>query len=76
MVSVLQAILVQFYTATIESILISAITIWFGVASSQEIRKLQHAVKMFKNIIGCDLTSLHELSLECKGKQGKKKNQC
>lgn len=28
----LQAILVQFYTATIESILISAITIWFSTA--------------------------------------------
>lgn len=57
----LQAIPVQFYTATIESILISAITIWFGAASSQEIRKLQCAVKMATNIIGCDLLSLHDL---------------
>lgn len=57
----LQAILVQFYTATIESILISAITIWFGAASSQGIRKLQRAVKMAKNIIGSDLPSLHDL---------------
>lgn len=73
MVSLLQAILVQFYTATIESILISAITIWFGAASTQEIRKLQHAVKMVKNIIGCDLPSLHTtcVSLECEGKQEK-----
>lgn len=63
MFSILQAILVQFYTATIESILISAITIWFGAASSQEIRKLRRAVKMAKNIIGCDLPSLHDLGV-------------
>lgn len=59
MVYLLQAILVQFYTATIESILISAITIWFGAASSEEIRKLQRAVRMAKNISGSDLPSLH-----------------
>lgn len=65
----LQAILVQFYIATTESILISAITIWFGTASSQEIRKLQRAVMMDKNIIGCDLPSLHDLNVS--GRQEK-----
>lgn len=49
MVYLLQAILVQFYTPTIESILVSVITIWFGAASSEEIRKLQRAVRMAKN---------------------------
>lgn len=71
----LQAILVQFYTSTIKNILISAITIWFGAASSQEIRKLQRAVKMAKNIIGCDLRSLHDLCVSGTRKANRK-NHC
>lgn len=56
----LQAILIQFYTATIDNIHTSAITIWFGADSSREKRKLQYTIK---KITGCGLSPIEVLHI-------------
>ncbi|KAF7710218.1 hypothetical protein HF521_009090 [Silurus meridionalis] len=40
-----QELLIQFYTAVIESVLCSSITIWFGAATKQDRNRLQKTVK-------------------------------
>lgn len=41
----LQAIMVQFCIATIESVLMSAVVNWFGAASSKGKGKLKHIIE-------------------------------
>ncbi len=52
-----QAHMTQFYSAVIESVLCSSITVWFGSASKSDIRRLQRTVR----IIGVHLPSLQDL---------------
>ncbi len=58
-----QAHVTQFYSAqfTIESVLCSSITVWFGSASKSDIRKLQRTVRAAERIIGVPLPSLQDL---------------
>ncbi len=51
----------QFYSAIIESVLCSSITVWFGSASKSDIRRLQRIVKAAERIIGVHLPSLQDL---------------
>ncbi|KAK3521260.1 hypothetical protein QTP70_001532 [Hemibagrus guttatus] len=53
--------LVNFYTAIIESILTSSITVWFAAATARDKAKLQHVIHSAEKVIGCSLPSLQEL---------------
>ncbi len=53
-----QVHMAQFYSAVIESVLCSAITVWFGSASKSDIRRLQRTVRTAERIIGVHLPSL------------------
>ncbi len=51
----------QFYSAVIESVLCSSITVLFGSASKSDIRRLQRTVRTAERIIGVHLPSLQDL---------------
>ncbi|KAK3569434.1 hypothetical protein QTP86_030061 [Hemibagrus guttatus] len=53
--------LVNFYTAIIESVLTSSITVWFAAATARDKAKLQHVIHSAEKVIGCSLPSLQEL---------------
>ncbi|KAK3540897.1 hypothetical protein QTP86_003964 [Hemibagrus guttatus] len=53
--------LVNFYTAIIESILTSSITVWFAAATARDKAKLQCVIHSAEKVIGCSLPSLQEL---------------
>ncbi len=40
-----QAQMIQFYSAVIESVLCSSVTVWFGSASKSDLRRQQRTVK-------------------------------
>ncbi|KAK3521549.1 hypothetical protein QTP70_013077 [Hemibagrus guttatus] len=50
--------LVNFYTAIIESILTSSITVWFAAATARDKAKLQCVIHSAEKMIGCSLPSL------------------
>ncbi|KAM4584780.1 uncharacterized protein PAE49_004228 [Odontesthes bonariensis] len=54
-------LMVQFYTAIIESILCSSITVWYPGASARDRHRLQRAVRSAEKVIGCSLPSIHDL---------------
>ncbi len=57
-----QAHITQFYSAVIQSVLCSSITVWFGSASKADIRRLQWTVRQQKgSIIGVLLPRLQDL---------------
>ncbi|KAI2650804.1 putative RNA-directed DNA polymerase from transposon BS [Labeo rohita] len=56
-----QALMTQFYSAVIESVLCSSITVWFGAASKSDIRRLQRTVRTAERIIGVHLPNLQDL---------------
>ncbi|XP_051508275.1 uncharacterized protein LOC127414344 isoform X2 [Myxocyprinus asiaticus] len=55
-----QVLLIQFYSAVIESVLCISVTVWFGSATKSDIRRLQRTV-WTAEIIGCPLPPLQEL---------------
>ncbi len=61
-----QELLKQFYSAVIESVLCSSITVWFGSATKSDIKRLQQTVRTAERIIGAPqpLRSLHLQSEE------------
>ncbi len=56
-----QELLKQFYSAIIESILCSSITVWFSSATKSDHRRLWRVVQTAVCIIGTTLPTLHEL---------------
>ncbi|KAI2645072.1 putative RNA-directed DNA polymerase from transposon BS [Labeo rohita] len=56
-----QELLKQFYSAVIESVLCTSITVWFGSATKSDTRRLQRAVQTAERIIGAPLPTLQEL---------------
>uniref|UniRef100_A0A3B1IGL0 Reverse transcriptase domain-containing protein n=1 Tax=Astyanax mexicanus TaxID=7994 RepID=A0A3B1IGL0_ASTMX len=56
-----QELLATFYTAAIESILCTSITVWFGAATKQDKNRLQRTIRTAAKIIGTHLPSLQEL---------------
>ena len=56
-----QELLKQFYSAIIESVLCTSITVWFGSATKSDIRRLQRTVRTAERIIGAPLPTLQEL---------------
>uniref|UniRef100_A0A9J7WZZ8 Reverse transcriptase domain-containing protein n=1 Tax=Cyprinus carpio carpio TaxID=630221 RepID=A0A9J7WZZ8_CYPCA len=58
-----QELLKQFYSAIIESILYTSVTVWFSSASKSDLRRLQRVVRTAERIIGTTLPSIQELYL-------------
>ena len=56
-----QDVLVQFYTAVIESVLSNSITVWYGSATKKETHRLQRIIKSAEWIIGLNLPSLQDI---------------
>ena len=56
-----QELLVTFYTAVVESILCSSITVWFGAATQHDKHRLQRTIRTAEKIIGAPLPSLQDL---------------
>ncbi|KAK3550116.1 hypothetical protein QTP86_020664 [Hemibagrus guttatus] len=56
-----QELLIQFYSAIIESVLCTSITVWFSSATKSDIRRLQRTVRTAERIIGAPLPTLQEL---------------
>ncbi len=67
-----QVLLKQFYSAIIETVLCSSITVWFGSATKTDIRRLQRTVRTAERIIGAPLTILQELYTSRVRKRAKK----
>ncbi|KAI2666636.1 putative RNA-directed DNA polymerase from transposon BS [Labeo rohita] len=67
-----QELLKQFYSAIIESVLCSSITVWFGSATKTDIRRLQWTVRAAERIIGIPLPNLHDLYTSRVRKRAKK----
>ncbi|TWW53951.1 putative RNA-directed DNA polymerase from transposon BS [Takifugu flavidus] len=53
--------LAQFYTANIESILTSSITVWYAGATVRDRLRLQRVVHAAEKVIGCRLPSIQDL---------------
>ncbi|TWW77638.1 hypothetical protein D4764_12G0010280 [Takifugu flavidus] len=53
--------LAQFYTAIIESILTSSITVWYAGATVRDRLRLQRIVHAAEKVIGCRLPSIQDL---------------
>ncbi len=58
-----QQLLKQFYSAIIESILCTSITVWFSSATKSDLRRLRRVVRTAERIIGTTLPTLQELYL-------------
>ncbi len=56
-----QELLIQFYSAIIESILCTSITVWFSSATKSDLRRLRRVVRTAERIIGTTLPTLQEL---------------
>ncbi len=67
-----QELLKQFYSAIIESVLCSSITVWFVSATKTDIRRLQRTVRTAERIIVAPLPSLQELYISRVRKRAKK----
>ncbi len=58
-----QELLKQFYSAIIESVLCTSITVWFSSATKSDHRRLWRVVRTAERIIGTTLPTLQELYL-------------
>ncbi len=58
-----QELLKQFYSAIIESVLCTSITVWFSSATKSDLRRLQRVVRTAEWIIGTTLPTLQEMYL-------------
>ncbi len=58
-----QELLKQFYSAIIESVLCTLITVWFSSATKSDLRRLRRVVRTAERIIGTNLPTLQELYL-------------
>ncbi|XP_061615866.1 uncharacterized protein LOC133470921 [Phyllopteryx taeniolatus] len=56
-----QELLRHFYTAVIESVLCSSITVWFGAATEKDKVRLQRTIKTAERIVGTPLPTLEDL---------------
>ncbi len=58
-----QELLKQFYSAIIESVLCTSITVWFSSATKSDLRRLRRVVRIAERIIGITLPTFQELYL-------------
>ncbi|KAL6098103.1 uncharacterized protein ACO6RY_13481 [Pungitius sinensis] len=57
----LKTMMVHFYTAIIESILCSSITVWYAAATAKDKGRFQCVIRSAEGVIGCNLPSLQDL---------------
>ncbi|KAK0149886.1 RNA-directed DNA polymerase from mobile element jockey [Merluccius polli] len=57
-----EKLLVSFYRATIESVLLYCVTVWFASCSAAGKKALQRVTRTAEKIIGCSLPPLEDLS--------------
>ena len=55
-----KTMMVHFYTAIIESILTSSITIWYAAATAKDKSRLQCIIRTAEKVIGCNLPTLED----------------
>src|SRR4029434_5078540 len=55
-----QDLLIMFYTAVIESVLCTSITVWFGSAAKRDKNRLQRSVRSAETIIGANLPTIQD----------------
>ncbi len=58
-----QELLIQFYSAIIESVLCTSTTVWFSSATKSDLRRLRRVVRTAERIIGTTPPTLQELYL-------------
>ncbi len=58
-----QELLIQFYSAIIESVLCTSITVWFSSVTKSDLRRLWRVVRTAERIIGTTVPTLQELYL-------------
>ncbi len=58
-----QELQIQFYSAVIESVFCTSITVWFSSATKSDLRRLRRVVWTAERIIGTTLPTLQELYL-------------
>ncbi len=58
-----QELLIQFYSAIIESVLCTSITVWFSSATKSDLIRLRRVVRTAERLIGTTLPILQELYL-------------
>ncbi len=58
-----QELLIQFYSAIIEPVLCTSITVWFSSATKSDHRRLRRVVQTAEQIIGTTIPTLQELYL-------------
>ena len=56
-----QKLLIMFYTAVIESVLCTSITVWFGSATKLDRNRLQRTVRSAEKILGANLPTIQDL---------------
>ncbi|XP_077947179.1 uncharacterized protein LOC144388805 [Gasterosteus aculeatus] len=56
-----KTMMVHFYTAIMESILCSSITVWYAAATAKDKGRLQRVIRSAERVIGCNLPSLQDL---------------
>ena len=56
-----KTMMVHFYTAIIESILTSSITIWYAAATAKDKSRLQRIMHTAEKVIDCNLPTLEDL---------------
>ncbi len=56
-----QELLIQLYSAIIESVLCTSITVWFSSATKSDLKRLWRVVRTAERIIGTTLPTLQEL---------------
>uniref|UniRef100_A0AAQ6IR24 Reverse transcriptase domain-containing protein n=1 Tax=Anabas testudineus TaxID=64144 RepID=A0AAQ6IR24_ANATE len=64
-----QELLTMFYTAIIQSVLCTSITVWFGSATKQDRHRLQRVIRSAEKIIGTELPSIQHLYRSRLGKR-------
>ena len=57
-----QRLLVDFYRATIESILSHGIAVWFAACTAGDRRSLQRVVRTAEKVVGCPLPSIESIA--------------
>ncbi len=58
-----QELLIQFYSAIVESVLCTSISVWFSSATKSDLKRLRWVVRTAEQIIGTTLLTLQELYL-------------
>ncbi|KAK9535993.1 hypothetical protein VZT92_005818 [Zoarces viviparus] len=56
-----KTMVVHFYTAIIESILCSSITVWYVASTAKDKGRLQRIIRSAERVIGCNVPSLQDL---------------